>query len=144
VSSKINFRKRILTFDSSVESLVSCGGIGTERLDIRMRTDLREGLNKIPEGGRTAFLEHALEPLLTTLDPGKPCATVCKISDTIKEAKRQALDAVGDGCRDDALRYLHVARVVVGVVAPYASLCECSKHKVVKNIVKKKKTLRQI
>jgi hypothetical protein len=106
-----------------------------------MRSDLRDGLDKIQDGGRTAFVEHALEPLLKTLDPGRPCETVCKISDTVMEAKKEARNAVRDGRLDDALGYLHVARVVGGVVEPYASLCECPKHR---DVNMKKKSLRKI
>jgi hypothetical protein len=102
------------------------GGVGTERLDLRLRKDLKKILDtKIPDGLKTQFIEEVLEPALKSLDPGEPCNLVCKLPEILSEAKEGAINAIKEGRFEDAVGFLYVAKSIADAAAPYIKLCDC-------------------
>jgi primosomal replication protein N len=101
------------------------GEIGTKRIDIRLRKDLKESLDKIEKGSRTAFIEKVLEPALKSLDPKEPCQVVCKLPSIISEAENRAINSIQEGRFDDAIGFIHVAKDLTEAVLPYLKLCAC-------------------
>lgn len=102
------------------------GGVGTERLEIRIRKDLKEALEKIPKGRRTMLVEQWLEPLLKSFDPGKPCDLICKdVAGLMEKLESEASTALKEGRYEDVVAYGYMAKKLRDLASPLAALCGC-------------------